>query len=122
MKRVLLDQGLAPKAAVILRAEGWDAVHVMEAGLANAEDMEIPDFAEENRRVCVTFDHDFHAHLALARANGPSVILIRVEGLNSHRQAELIQRVWSSCSDAIDAGAAVSVDEVAIRVRNLPLR
>jgi predicted nuclease of predicted toxin-antitoxin system len=122
MKRVRLDQGLAPKAAVILREEGWDAVHVMEAGLANAEDIEILEFAGQNRQVCVTFDHDFHAHLALARADGPSVILIRVEGLNSRQQAELIQRVWISCSDAIEAGAAVSVDEAAIRVRNLPLR
>ena len=87
MNRVLLDQGLAPKAAVILREEGWDAVHVMEVGLANAEDTEILEFAGQNRRVCITFDHDFHAHLALARANGPSVMLIRVEGLDSSGQA-----------------------------------
>jgi hypothetical protein len=34
MRRVLLDQGLAPRAAVLLRAEGWEALHVGEAGLS----------------------------------------------------------------------------------------
>jgi predicted nuclease of predicted toxin-antitoxin system len=45
MRRILLDQGLGPAAAALLRAEGWDAVHVSEAGLATAEDSEILEFA-----------------------------------------------------------------------------
>ena len=41
MKRILLDQGLAPRAATILRQHGWDAVHVSEIGMAQAEDIQI---------------------------------------------------------------------------------
>ena len=33
MKRILLDQGLAATAAVILRDDGWDAVHVRDVGM-----------------------------------------------------------------------------------------
>jgi hypothetical protein len=67
MRRILLDQGLAPGAAALLRTEGWDALHVMEAGLDRTGD----------------FDHDFYAYLVLAQASGPPVVLARLEGLGS---------------------------------------
>lgn len=122
MKRILLDQGLSPGAASLLRAEGWDAVHVMEEGLGKAEDSEILDFARKSGRSCVTLDHDFHAHLALVQANGPSVILVRLQGMNSAQQADLIRKVWAECADAIADGAAISVNGLVVRVRRLPLR
>ena len=37
-------------------------------------------------------------------------------------QASLIMRAFAFCGDAIEAGAAVSLDKQPIRVRNLPLR
>jgi predicted nuclease of predicted toxin-antitoxin system len=65
MRRILLDQGLAPHAAAILRQHGLDAVHVSEIGMARAEDIQILDRARNDESVCVTLDHDFHAHLAV---------------------------------------------------------
>jgi predicted nuclease of predicted toxin-antitoxin system len=41
MHRLLLDQGLAPRAAAILRQHGLDAVHVSEIGMEQAEDIHI---------------------------------------------------------------------------------
>jgi len=41
MKRLLLDQGLPARAAGTLRDEGWDAVHVREIGMHEAEDTDI---------------------------------------------------------------------------------
>jgi len=120
--RVLLDQGLAPRAAVLLRSAGWDAVHVSEAGLERAEDSEILDFAQRAGRTCITLDHDFHLHLALSRAGKPSVILLRVQGLAAERQAQLVRAVYEVCADAVAEGAAVSADESSIRIRRLPLR
>jgi predicted nuclease of predicted toxin-antitoxin system len=122
MNRVLLDQGLAPNAAALLRLDGWDALHVMDVSLDRASDEEILEFARQNDRACVTLDHDFHAHLALARSAAPSVILVRAEGLDSVEQARLIRRVWALCAEDIASGAAVSVDRIAIRLRRLPLK
>jgi len=122
MNRVLLDQGLAPNAAALLRLDEWDVIHVTEVGLDRADDEEILEFARQNGRACVTLDHDFHAHLALAKSDAPSVILVRLEGLDSVQQAHLIRRVWALCAEDIAAGAAVSVDQVAIRLRRLPLK
>jgi len=122
MKRILLDQGLAPRSAALLRAEGWEAVHVSEVGLDRADDPEILEFARHHGMTCVTLDHDFHRHLALSLAESPSVVFVRIEGLNALRQAELIKAVWDFCGETIAEGAAVSTDGVAVRVRRLPLK
>ena len=37
-----------------------------------AEDAEILQFARDDSRVCVTLDHDFHAHLAATGHGRPS--------------------------------------------------
>ena len=81
----------------------------------------IIELALRERRVSVTFDHDFHSNLALARAGGPSVILIRAEGLDAAGQAAWIEAVYAHCGDELEAGAAASADRSAVRVRRLPL-
>jgi predicted nuclease of predicted toxin-antitoxin system len=107
---------------VILRERGFDAVHVLEVGLDQAEDIEVLATAAEQNRVCVTFDHDFHTHLALAGQGRPSVILLRVEGLSASAQADLIASLCVSCGAALNEGAAVSADGRLVRIRRLPLR
>ena len=120
MNRALLDQGLAPLAARILRAQGWDAAHVSEINLAKAADLKILEIARRENRVCITLDHDFHADLAMTRAGQPSVILLRIQGLDAVAQAVLIQAVWDSCKEDLVQGAAISVDGLSIRIRRLP--
>lgn len=110
------------QTAVLLRGEGWEALHVKEVGLDRAPDVEILEFVRNDNLVCVTLDHDFHAHLARAQMNAPSVIRLRLEGLPAIDQAALIRRVWDYCAQAISEGAAVTVDSKTIRVRRLPLR
>lgn len=92
--RLLLDQSLAPGAAAMLRGKGLDDFHVLDVDLYRAEDAEILEFARTEARTCITLDHDFHAHLALSRKDNPSVVLLRVEGLNAAEQAALIRTVW----------------------------
>ncbi|HSB16269.1 MAG TPA: DUF5615 family PIN-like protein [Bryobacteraceae bacterium] len=122
MKLVLLDQGLAPRAATLLRSEGWEALHVSEVGLHRAEDLEILEFARQRGMVCVTLDHDFHTHLALSLSGSPSVIFVRVAGLDAYQQVVLIKAVWEVCGEAIAEGAAVSTDGTTVRLHKLPLK
>lgn len=91
MKRILLDQGLAPLAAAILRESGWDALHVSEAGLQSADDIEILNAARHDGRICITLDHDFHSHLELTGADSPSVVFLRIQGLDAREQASFIR-------------------------------
>jgi predicted nuclease of predicted toxin-antitoxin system len=122
MIRILLDQGLAPRAAAILRQRGLDAVHVSEIGLERAEDVYILEQARKDESVCVTLDHDFHAHLAVTGQGRPSVVLLRVQGLDAQGQADLIRSVCLQCEAALSVGAAISADRETIRIRSLPLR
>ena len=120
--RAVLDQGLSPQAADLLRAAGWkDVVHVAEIGLASARDDEILDWAREHRSICVTLDQDFHRELAYARATGPSVILLRAEGLRAAEVAKMVAQVWTEYKESVESGAAVSVSRFSVRVRALPL-
>lgn len=121
MTRLLLDQGLAPLAAAILREQGFDAIHVSEIGMERSEDIQILEAARNDARVCVTLDHDFHAHLAATGHGRPSVVLLRVQGLDARGQANLIRSVCVQCETALKEGAAVSANGETIRVRRLPL-
>ena len=57
--RFLLDMNLPPAMAGWLRAEGHDAVHVREIGLAGVPDHQVFARAAEDGRIVVTFDLDF---------------------------------------------------------------
>ena len=67
-----------------------DALHASKIGIGRAEDADILAWAREDDRVCVTLDHDFHVQLALTGEGRPSVVLLRVQGLNAQGQANLI--------------------------------
>jgi hypothetical protein len=74
------------------------------------------------RAVCVTLDHDFHTHLALAGSGHPSVVLLRVEGIDAEAQADLIKSVCQQFESTLAEGAAISADTRSVRVRRLPLK
>jgi hypothetical protein len=105
--RVLLDQGLAPAAAAILRA-GWDAVHVSEI---------------DCKDVTIRQSWNMHgSHPANTAASMPSVIFLRPERMKAVRQAELIVNIRAEFGEVIGTGAAISCDGKSIRVRRLPFR
>ncbi len=122
MTRLLLDKGLAPRAALILRQAGFDAVHVSEIGLEKADDTLILDTARSDERVCVTLDHDFHSHLAAAGHGQPSVILLRIQGIEALGQADFIRSICIQYANQLRNGAAVSASQRSIRIRLLPIR
>ncbi len=100
-----------------------DSAHAPCEGLGcKADNAAILAFAPSQGRVCITLDHDFHTHLALAQAGGPTVVLLRMEGLCSAEQVQRIEEVWAQCGRRIEEGAAISVDARSIRIRRLPLR
>jgi predicted nuclease of predicted toxin-antitoxin system len=119
--KLLLDQGTPRSAATILRRAGFDAVHTGEIGMAAAEDAEIIHRAVLEDRAVVTLDADFHSHLALTQAVKPSVIRIRIEGLRAEDFSELLQQVLNQCAEDLKAGAMISVNDIQIRVRRLPI-
>ena len=121
MIAVLLDQGLPRTAAGLLREIGWDAQHVSERGMSQAEDVAIIEVARQEGRVVVTLDADFHALLAVSGAQGPSILRIRMEGLKADRVASLIEQVFAVAGNALALGAMVTVLDGKIRIKHLPI-
>lgn len=120
--KLLLDQGTPRSTAALLRSAGFDATHAGEIGLARARDEEILERALQEDRIVVTLDADFHAHLALSNAKGPSVIRIRIQGLRAEMLAELLQDVIHQSEVELQTGAMISVQENRVRIRRLPLQ
>ncbi|MBF2097734.1 MAG: DUF5615 family PIN-like protein [Gloeomargaritaceae cyanobacterium C42_A2020_066] len=118
--KLLLDQGLPFSAAAQLREQGIDALHVSEIGMAEAEDREILVKAQQEGRVVVTLDADFHACLAQDVARSPSVIRIRIERLRAGAVTTLLQTLIGLCHTELHAGAAVTVEPNRVRIRRLP--
>jgi Domain of unknown function (DUF5615) len=68
--RFLVDGQLPPSLAEWLRATGGEAVHVEEAGLRNAIDSAIREYAVNQSYALITKDKDFRA-LGIASAAVP---------------------------------------------------
>ena len=119
--KLLLDQGLPRSTVRHLAGKGIAAEHVGDLGLARATDAFILGVVRERHAAVVAFDADFHALLAATRATNPSVVRIRLEGLNGEQVAAILEQVLAVAGPEIEAGAVVSVTAHRIRVRLLPI-
>jgi predicted nuclease of predicted toxin-antitoxin system len=122
MNRIVLDQGLPTTAVMILREDGWDALHAREIQMHEATDIEILDYAARESRAVITLDRDFPQILALTAATRPSVVLIRQQRLRGAEVAALITSIWREHQHALDQGCVIKVSARGTRVRLLPLK
>jgi predicted nuclease of predicted toxin-antitoxin system len=98
------------------------AIHWTSLGDPRATDGEIMRYARDHGCVVFTHDLDFGALLALTRAVGPSVLQVRAQNVLPAAIGELVMRVVAEHSEALEAGALVTVDERNARIRILPIR
>jgi predicted nuclease of predicted toxin-antitoxin system len=120
--KLLLDQGLPRSTASLLRDAGIDAIHTGEIGFATAEDVAIIERAQQENRVIVTLDADFHTLLALSGSSSPSIIRIRIERLRAEVVTDLVLTILNQWSIEFTRGAALTVQSGRIRLRRLPLQ
>ncbi|RME49297.1 MAG: hypothetical protein D6796_05125 [Caldilineae bacterium] len=119
--KFLLDMGVGQSTAAFLRDRGHDAVHLRERGLQRLPDEEIIEEAQKEGRIILTHDLDFGRLIALSRKRLPSVITLRLDNMQATNVNHYVIEVLAQFSSALEAGALVSVNERAIRVRHLPI-
>lgn len=121
--RLLVDENLSYRIAGQLQDAGHDAIHVGAVGLDGTDDDVILAWAAREHRVVVTADADFSEMVALAGADGPSVIQLRSsDHLIPSEQAALIIAAISEAAEDLEAGAVASVRPDRIRIRLLPIQ
>jgi predicted nuclease of predicted toxin-antitoxin system len=119
--RLILDQGVPRDAARLLRELGYDCRHVGELQMSRATDAEILAWAREQGATVVTLDADFHAMLAVSGASSPSVVRIRLEGLDARAMVELLSSVLVTYSSDLRQGAFVTVKSHKVTHHRLPI-
>ena len=96
--QLVLDQGLPRDAAEILRASGIVCMHVSELGMSTAEDPEILEWARLRNYIVV-----------LSNAAAPSVIRIRLQGLDGRAVADLLTPIIGRYAAWLAAGCMITV-------------
>lgn len=120
--RFVLDEGVPRTAAEHLRRCGHEAEHVLDLDLGGGSDERVIAAALSRNATVVTLDSDFHRLLSSSGAIAPSVLRIRVEGLDGPALALLVNSVIDRAAEDVLAGAAASVTQRSVRVRRLPLK
>ena len=120
--RFLADMGLARSTVAFLRARRHDAVHLRDQGLQRLSDDKIVAKAVTEDRVILTHDLDFGRIVAISGATVPSVITFRLQDMRPAQVNGYLAEVLARFTAELKAGALVSVNERAIRVRPLPVK
>lgn len=118
---LLLDQGIPYSASKYLQKFGYNVFHTVDLNMQKATDREIILYAKYHSCICVTLDSDFHSIIALDGEATPSVIRIRIEGLDGKKIADLLHKIIDKINIQLDKGCLVTVNENAFRIRALPV-
>ena len=119
--KFLLDMGIARSTADFLRNQGHNAIHLREQGLQRLSDHDIIDKARVEGRVILTHDLDFGRIIALSQSHLPSVITFRLNNMQPSQVNHYLAQTLVRFAGQLEAGALVSINEQAIRVRPLPV-
>jgi len=119
--RLLIDMNLAPSWVPFLESNGVSAIHWSTIGRIDAPDTEVLAWARQNGCAVFTHDLDLSAIVAMTRAHGPSVLQLRLQAVLPSDVGPRVVTVLRECHDALAAGAIVTLDHQATRLRVLPI-
>ena len=119
--RFLVDNAVSPALARGLAAQGFDAIHVRDLGMAAAPDDEIFDLAAQQDRIIISADTDFGTLLAFRISAKPSFILFRQTDKRPTTQLRTLVANLSQLENDLLNGCIVVFDDRRIRIRALPI-
>ena len=120
--RFIADMNLSPLTVNDLRRDGWDIVRVSDFLPADASDDKILAWTRSQDSVLITQDLDFSTLLALAGFSRPSLITLRLSNTDPGVVTSRLRRIIAQIEQALREGSAVTVDDINVRIRRLPIR
>ena len=119
--KLLVGMNLSPRWIELFRARGFQAEHWINIGDPRAKDREIIAWAKEWGYTILTHDLDFGTILAVTKASGPSVILIRAQDVVPEFLGDTVISTIQDHINTLEAGALIVLDDRTSRVRILPI-
>ena len=119
--KFLVDMPLSPKTVEFLKNLGYEVVRVSELGMAKSKDKDIFDYAKQNEMVLLSMDLDFGNILAYTHSKKPSVIIFRLQYPSPEHVNSLLSSNLSNIKKDLMKGAIVIIEDLKIRIRDLPI-
>ncbi len=120
--RFLADMGISQRVIEWLRANGHDAVHLIDRGLQRLRDSSIFETAALESRIILTFDLDFGEIVALSGESKVSTIVFRLNNTTTPFVIQRLDMVLRGAKDALETGAIITVEDARHRTRRLPVK
>ena len=76
--KLFLDENISPLHVAELRADGYDALGVVEANLSGASDERVLQFAIDEDRILITLDADFANIVRFSSQHTPGLVRLRL--------------------------------------------
>jgi len=112
---------VSPITVDFLKKAGYNAVRVNEALTPTADDIAIIEHAKHRNYIIITFDLDFTNILAIKGFEKPSVISLRIDSALPDDLNKVLIDVIKEYEDDLNKGIIISVDDISIRHRSLPI-
>lgn len=120
--KYLIDNAISPKVSEMLRANGYDSLHVRELGMDRLPDDLIFEYAAKDGWTVISVDTDFGTLLASRRSRQPSVVLLRRSGnRRPFSQAALLLANLPALEASLADGCVAILTDSRIRIRKLPI-
>lgn len=115
--KIFFDENISPLHARELRADGYNALAVLEAGLSGASDERVLDFAIQEGRILLTLDSDFANVLRFPAENTPGLVRLRLRRPTEQAIRDTLRKALLLLKNVDLCGRLAIVEPNKIRIR-----
>jgi predicted nuclease of predicted toxin-antitoxin system len=119
---LLADVNISPLTVAALKSQGYDILRTTDLLAATTADVEILELARVEGMVVLTQDLDFSMLVALSNYGLPSLITLRLSSAKPDVVTQRLLDVLPTLDAELTEGAAVTISDDSVRVRQLPIR
>lgn len=120
--KFLLDVNIPPSLGKSLRALGHSYRWAPDCMDPTSSDLHIIREATTSGEIILTHDTDFGTLLSFFATTKPSVVLFRIDKVDTDLFYRLLTENWGSISQPLEEGALVIFQDDRFRVRFLPIQ
>jgi predicted nuclease of predicted toxin-antitoxin system len=120
--KLLADLHISANTVHVLRKSGCTISRVTDHLPPTSTDRQIIELAERLQASILTQDLDFSRLIAKSGKTSPSILSLRLGNVSHKHVTDILMRLLPTIEKDLEEGALISVDEVGVRIRMLPIK